>query len=445
MKLHKNTLHTFHFDRFVRLNVLLLLMITALTMRPVSCDTTVEEMRMNVIFNINSCDIDSCLRQNAIALSNISNVINKAERDSNITITRIDIRGYASPEGPTRLNTRLAEGRMQAIERVMTDQYRFPDSNLIHSYYSISDLSALIREISLSDIPGRQTALDILTDSITLHDPGMRLRRLKTVQNGRLWNDIKPLLTNLRYVTVIFTLEQRYTVASEIPDTTATFIIDTVDADIAIATDSTVAENRYPDICDTLPAINPSVTQRPRKPLYVSIKTNMLYDALLIPSIGAEVYLGKMTSVNANWSYAWWKSDRHHDYWRYYGGDIAVRRWLGKKATDKPLTGHHIGLYAQILTYDFELGGKGQMGNKYNYGGGLEYGFSLPVSHRLNIDFTLGIGYISGKYHEYIPIDGHYVWQATKRRNWFGPTKAEVSLVWLIGYGNTNKKKGGDR
>lgn len=41
------------------------------------------------------------------------------------------------------------------------------------------------------------------------------------------------------------------------------------------------------------------------------------------------------------------------------------------------------------------------------------------------------------------PLDGHYVWQATKNRHWFGPTKAEISLVWLLGRGNSNNKKGG--
>ena len=43
-----------------------------------------------------------------------------------------------------------------------------------------------------------------------------------------------------------------------------------------------------------------------RRPFYASLKTNALYDLLLIPSVGAEVWLGRMMSVNANWSYAWW-------------------------------------------------------------------------------------------------------------------------------------------
>lgn len=72
----------------------------------------------------------------------------------------------------------------------------------------------------------------------------------------------------------------------------------------------------------------------------------------------------------------------------------------------------------------------------------MEYGYALPIARRLNIDFVLGVGYWGGKYHTYNPRDGHYVWQSTRQRHWFGPTKAEISLVWLLGRGNTNKKGG---
>ncbi len=114
------------------------------------------------------------------------------------------------------------------------------------------------------------------------------------------------------------------------------------------------------------------------------------------------------------------------------------------------MTGHHLGVYVQVLTYDFELGGRGYMGglpggnifNRANYAAGIEYGYSLPVASRLNLDFTLGVSYLGGKYYEYLSIDDHYVWQATKSRRWFGPTKPEVSLVWLLGRGNYNKKGG---
>lgn len=187
---------------------------------------------------------------------------------------------------------------------------------------------------------------------------------------------------------------------------------------------------------------------------YMDIRTNMLYDAALVPNIGVDFYLGKNFSVGGNWMYAWWSKDSAHRFWRLYGGDINARWWFGPDARRKPLTGHHLGVYAQMLTYDFEFGNKGYMGglpggsiwDRANWGAGVEYGFSLPVARRINIDFSLGIGYLGGKALDYWVIDGHYVWQSTKKRHWFGPTKAEISLVWLIGNGNYNSKneKGGN-
>ena len=40
-------------------------------------------------------------------------------------------------------------------------------------------------------------------------------------------------------------------------------------------------------------------------------------------------------------------------------------------------------------SYDFELGGKGYLGDKWSYGGGVAYGYSLPVGHRFNVDFII--------------------------------------------------------
>ena len=180
-------------------------------------------------------------------------------------------------------------------------------------------------------------------------------------------------------------------------------------------------------------------------PLYMTLSTNALYDLLLTPNIGAEFYLGKGFSVDANWHYAWWSNKSKAYFWRTYGGDLAARWWFGKSAKLKPLTGHHVGLYGQMITYDIEFGKKGILADRWSWSAGLEYGYSLPITPRMNLDFTLGVGYHWGKFYEYLPIDGHYVWQATKRRQYMGPTKCEVSLVWLIGCNNYNKEKGGVR
>ena len=188
-------------------------------------------------------------------------------------------------------------------------------------------------------------------------------------------------------------------------------------------------------------------------PFYMGIKTNMLYDVAGLPNLGAEFYLGKKFSIAANYAHGWWSNDAKSFYWRYYGADASIRWWFGKPSRIKPLQGHHLGVNYTILTYDFQLGKTGIMagmpaGNlvdRANHIVALEYGYSLPIAKRLNLDFTIAGGYHWGLFEEYKKIDGHNVWQATKRRQYFGPTKLEISLVWLIGCDNYNKDKGGKR
>lgn len=194
-----------------------------------------------------------------------------------------------------------------------------------------------------------------------------------------------------------------------------------------------------------------SFSHSSHSPFYMALKTNMLYDVLAVPAIGAEFYVGRNLTVGANWMYAWWSCERRHRYWRIYGGDINLRYRFGSAAHPNPLTGHHIGIYAGAFTFDLEFGGTAYMGGKPGHSLwdrcilniGVEYGYSLPISRRLNIDFTLGVGYMGGLIEKFNPEDGYYLWESTSRRRWFGPTKAEISLVWLIGSGNINSKKGG--
>lgn len=69
----------------------------------------------------------------------------------------------------------------------------------------------------------------------------------------------------------------------------------------------------------------------------MGLKTNLLYDALLVPNIGVELYLGKGWTVGGNWMYAWWNSNKRHNYWRLYGGELDVRKYFGRRAAKNRL------------------------------------------------------------------------------------------------------------
>lgn len=162
----------------------------------------------------------------------------------------------------------------------------------------------------------------------------------------------------------------------------------------------------------------------------VALKSNLLYDAALVPNIGVEISMQEGFSIEVSYMGAWWKNKRRHYYWQCYGGDMSIKKyWGGKKKN--PLTGHFVGMYFQLLTYDFEFGGTGYQSKRTN-NSGIEYGYSIPVGEHANLVLSMGVGYLEGETKKYKPMDSHYVHQSTSKLSFFGPTKAEISISWFF-------------
>ena len=409
-----------------------------------------QEVRdsVNIYFRQGHSVLDPLYQNNGNNLKGFALRLRIVKEDSLCRIRNIRIVGGASPEGSTTLNKQLSEKRAAHIVAFLKQQISLDGIPFDIDARGI-DWQGLTELVEKSDMPYRDEVLHILRNTPEWITRGGvvvdgRKRQLGMLHGGLAWKYMyEHFFPTLRSsgMKLICDVERLAPPVIEpaIETERSTVLKDTV---TITRTDTVVVH-------DTV-----YIADCPRHPFYMAVKTNMLYDALAVPNLGVEFYLGRNWSVAANWMYAWWKTDRRHRYWRVYGGDLALRKWFGSTADDKPLTGHHIGVYGQVLTYDLEWGGKGQIAgvpggtlwNKANWAVGLEYGYSLPIARRLNIEFLLGLGYMGGKYYEYLPIDGCYVWQDTKQRHYFGPTKAEISLVWLIGYDNYNrKKKGGEQ
>lgn len=378
---------------------------------------------VRVYFRQGHSELDMSFGDNRNALESILKRLWEKRGDT-LSIDRIVFVGGASPEGGVARNNYLSGQRAKALFDYLSRYVSLPDSVMTAELLG-RNWKGLLRLVEATpEVPYREETLELLREICGQEDDGSTdpLGRLTRLRGGMPYHYMyRNLFPKLRTSQVHFHYRR-----IEPPVIRDTIIIrDTV----------WLRDTVYIEV----------PVEAEKKPFYMAVKTNMLYDAALVPNIGVEFYLGKGWSIGGNWMYAWWKSDRRHNYWRVYGGDLNVRKYFGKRAKEKPLTGHHLGVYGGIVTYDFELGGKGYLGDRWSYHAGIEYGYSLPIAKRLNIDFGIGIGYLGGEYKEYKPIDGHYVWQATKNRHWFGPTKAEISLVWLIGRDNTNKRKGGDR
>ncbi|MDE6695660.1 MAG: DUF3575 domain-containing protein [Muribaculaceae bacterium] len=394
-----------------------------------------EKDSVKVYFHVSKTNIDSSFRENRENLNKIfSKIITDSLASPTHRLVGVHVTGAASPEGSVSFNNYLSEKRAEAIFKEFRKRGFVSDSLTSFTYVG-RDWKGLQNEVENDqNVPFRPDVLALLEKINGQNPPDHPLAELKGLHGGIPYHY---LLTNmfpdLRASRLTVEYERLY----------SPIIIPELPIEIPTLTTNITSEIL------PLPIVLGEVKEC--KPFYMGLKTNMLYDALLLPNIGAEFYVGKNISLTADWMYGWWDRDKTHYYWRAYGGNLGARWWFGKKAHEKPLTGHHLGVFAGVVTYDFELGKGGIMGgiprgtlwDRCNFISGIEYGYSLPVARRLNIDFSLALGYMGGKYLKYEPKYGFYIWQSTHKLHWFGPTKAEISLVWLIGCNNFNKSKGG--
>lgn len=110
------------------------------------------------------------------------------------------------------------------------------------------------------------------------------------------------------------------------------------------------------------------------------------------------------------------------------------------------MTGWYAGLYAGGGLYDFEYEAKGYQG-EFFIAAGIDAGFAHTInkSGTLRMEYSLGLGYLKTDYRYYESLyDIDSKWHPIRQQNgtytWIGPTRARVSLVWLL---NRKVEKGG--
>lgn len=414
-----------------------------------------DSLRTTIYFRPGYSLLELSYRDNAANMKALTQGIQTIKGNPCVQLQHIRILSAASPEGNSALNKRVAKRRGERLRDYLKETLVLPDSIFTVSSAG-EDWQGLAALIAKEKTPWRNKALQIIRHTpewVTRNGKVVdgRKRQLQNLDGGKAW---KYMLDNHFY-----TLRTGAVVVCEVKTLAAESTPSAAEASLEQARPGAHAEARQEQArlesasqspsSPPFPAIPSQVhpsseSQAPPVASYFALKSNLLYDALLVPNLSLEASIGSGWTLGAGGMLAWWSKDAKHRYWRIYGGGMEIRKYFGTLSKSKPLQGHHLGIYGDFLTYDFEFGAKGYQ-SKATYAAGIKYGYSHPIANRLNLDFALGIGYLHSNYKTYVPRDGCYVYQETKKQKWLGPTQAEISLVWLLGKGNTNNKKGGKK
>lgn len=139
---------------------------------PVAAETKTYEMhgRAFIDFPVDRTELHPDYRQNPRELAKIIDTINIIKRDPLMTITGIDIHGYASPESPYEHNAWLAEHRAATLKNYVRQLVKL-DDRLFSVHFTPEDWDGLRAYLRASNIDNRDAILAIACDSTLAPDP----------------------------------------------------------------------------------------------------------------------------------------------------------------------------------------------------------------------------------------------------------------------------------
>lgn len=126
--------------------------------------------RAYIDFPVNMTDLYPNYRNNPTELAKIIATIDSVRNDKDITVRRITIKGWASPESPWENNARLAKGRTATLKQYVQNLYNFPHDFIETDYYP-EDWFGLRDFVEMSNLEHKNEILAIIDDSSLDPDP----------------------------------------------------------------------------------------------------------------------------------------------------------------------------------------------------------------------------------------------------------------------------------
>lgn len=162
-------------------------------------------------FPLNEITINREYHNNPVELAKINHSIHIIKNDTNAVISRIDIHGYASPEGPYTNNERLAGGRTHALKEYVCSQYAFNDS-LLNVSHTAEDWNGFLKMLNDTVFPHRDELLRIAGSKDSPDKKEQKIRKHYPNQFSFMLQHWFPTLRRsdytIHYVVRPFTVEQ---------------------------------------------------------------------------------------------------------------------------------------------------------------------------------------------------------------------------------------------
>ena len=162
---------------------------------------------LEIIFQVSKTEIDSTVFNNEVTFGKILTAIDKIFANPKYKVDKIEIAGYASPEGKRSFNNWLGENRAKALIDYIIENR--PQYNLTAEDFRLrngeENWPGLRRHVLASSIEEKEQIVEII--DMDLPDEDRKLK-LKTMDNGKVWkkmlDQVYPHLRCARYLAVYY-------------------------------------------------------------------------------------------------------------------------------------------------------------------------------------------------------------------------------------------------
>lgn len=149
-------------------------------------------------FPVNKTVIYPEYRRNTAELAKIRATIDTIRTDKDFSITRISLKGYASPEGRYAANVRLSEGRTDALKDYLMGEYGF-EASLFRTNAGAENWEGLRKYVAQSGLADKEAILAIIDSEEEPDAKEQRIRREHAASYRILLQDCYPALRRTDY------------------------------------------------------------------------------------------------------------------------------------------------------------------------------------------------------------------------------------------------------
>ena len=412
--------------------VVVLVFINAFFVRARDIDPD-DEARVRVTFPFDNDELRSDYMSNRISLDILDSLLS----NSNIDVD-VEIVSYSSPEGNEAYNLNLSKRRAASVKDYILSSVT--ESNVSFRIASYAESWAQFRTFIVADkslSEDSRSELLLIVDSDNKLDEKEAL--IKSDPNYKAL--YRRYFRSLRYADISLRIKNLpvivdYHENSEISESERVDTLPKIERLPGIRTKAVRQGESSPTERDSVVATQPQKYEWEEVPV-IAISSNLLYDIAATPNFAVEVPLGedKKWSVYAEYTFPWWLPKSNEWCYEMLKWDLGVRYHFKDFNREDPMdlmTGHFVGLDLSAGYYDFEPMHHGWQGEFQLVG--LEYGYSWKLNDHWRLDAAIGAGYMAThyRYYEADATDQHLIYQHHGRLDWFGPTKAEIGLKYIV-------------